>query len=81
MRRPHFALLCTTFLAAGALAPVAPALVSAPAAAQQRAEIRVDFRTALEPYGRFERHERFGEVWRPARVAQDWRPYTIGRWV
>lgn len=77
-------LLCTNFivgaLAAG-IAPFAPSLLATPAFAQQRVEIRQEFRVALEPHGQFRRHERFGEVWKPARVARDWRPYTVGRWV
>jgi uncharacterized protein DUF6600 len=40
-----------------------------------------DFRVALEPYGRWGRHSRWGEVWIPTKVARDWRPYTVGRWV
>ncbi|MDP2357272.1 MAG: hypothetical protein Q8M31_14575 [Beijerinckiaceae bacterium] len=77
-------LLCTTLLVTGLVAgfaPFAPTLVAAPAHAQQRVEVREEFRVALEPHGRFERHPRLGEVWRPARVAKDWRPYTVGRWV
>jgi hypothetical protein len=40
-----------------------------------------DFQVALEPYGRWEQHSRWGEVWIPTKVARDWRPYTVGRWV
>ena len=47
-----------------------------PAAAQ----VLVEFRTALEPYGSFQRVAHWGEVWVP-NVARDSRPYTIGRWV
>jgi len=82
MRKLHKVLLCSTMLMSGvALNAFAPPIFMSPAIAQQRVEIRADFRTALEPYGRFERHPRFGEVWRPARLAKDWRPYTVGRWV
>ena len=56
-------------------------LFTSAAHAQQRVEVRQEFRVALEPHGRFERHERFGEVWRPNRISRDWRPYTVGRWV
>jgi hypothetical protein len=28
-----------------------------------------------------EQHSRWGEVWIPTKVARDWRPYTVGRWV
>ncbi|HET7681647.1 MAG TPA: DUF6600 domain-containing protein [Xanthobacteraceae bacterium] len=53
--------------------PVAPA----------RAQYVVDaeFRTALSPYGRWQHHGRWGEVWLPEPIAADWRPYTRGRWV
>lgn len=82
MRKLHKVLLCSTMLvSAVALNAFTPPIFMSPAIAQQRVEIRADFRTALEPYGRFERHPRFGEVWRPARLAKDWRPYTVGRWV
>ncbi|MDB5572736.1 MAG: hypothetical protein JWN93_3919, partial [Hyphomicrobiales bacterium] len=83
MRRTRFTLLCSTVLLGGlgfAVLPSGPSFVT-PAAAQQRVEVRSEFRTALEPYGRFERHDRYGEVWRPNRLAKDWRPYTEGRWV
>jgi hypothetical protein len=50
-----------------------------PAAAQVQS-ISVEFRTALEPYGSFQRVAHWGEVWVP-NVAPDWRPYTVGRWV
>ncbi len=53
----------------------------APAQAQQESAVSVEFRGALEPYGRWERHSRWGEVWVPAKVSRDWRPYTVGRWV
>jgi hypothetical protein len=46
----------------------------------QVSESSADFRVALEPYGRWERHSRWGEVWVPTKVARDWRPYTVGRW-
>lgn len=47
----------------------------------QGVSISVEFRSALEPHGRWHRHDRFGEVWIPARVDREWRPYTRGRWV
>jgi hypothetical protein len=65
---------------------VAPPIVTfttftTPAAAQARVEISAEFRTALEPYGEFRQHARWGEVWVPAHVGRDWRPYTVGHWV
>ena len=38
------------------------------------------FHQRLSPYGRWETHASYGEVWRP-RVAAGWRPYTTGHWV
>ena len=48
--------------------------------AQAQVSESADFRVALEPYGRWERHSRWGEVWIPTKVGRDWRPYTVGRW-
>jgi hypothetical protein len=54
-------------------------------AAQPRAAapspIKAEFHTALEPYGRWQQHARWGEVWTPTNRPRDWRPYTVGRWV
>jgi hypothetical protein len=55
-------------------------LAAAPASAQDVA-ISVDFRTTLEPHGRWTHHDRWGEVWLPAHEEEDWAPYTRGRWV
>jgi hypothetical protein len=49
-------------------------------AAQAQERISVEFRTALEPHGRWHSHRRWGDVWAPARIADDWRPYKLGRW-
>jgi uncharacterized protein DUF6600 len=59
-------------------APVAGLTVT-PAHAQ--ASISVEFRTALQDHGRWQRHSRWGEVWVPGNLARDWRPYTNGHWV
>jgi hypothetical protein len=45
------------------------------------AQVRSEFRTVLEPHGRWQQHARWGEVWLPANRPRDWRPYTVGRWV
>jgi uncharacterized protein DUF6600 len=58
--------------------PVAGFMIT-PAHAQ--ASISVQFRTALQDHGRWQRHSRWGEVWVPADVRRDWRPYTVGHWV
>jgi len=70
-------------IAGTALSTLAVPLVSVsviPAAAQV-SSVSVEFRTALEPYGRWQNHRRWGEVWIPSRVARDWEPYTVGHWV
>src|SRR5262245_12043324 len=54
---------------------------SASAVLAQGVSVSSEFRVALEPYGQFRRHSRWGQVWVPAHVARDWRPYTVGRWV
>src|SRR5262249_22193589 len=47
----------------------------------QGVALDVQFRTALAPHGRWQRHDRWGEIWIPARRDRDWRPYTAGHWV
>jgi len=49
------------------------------AAAQQQVNID-DFYDELDPYGQWVWHPRFGYVWLPETVAQNWRPYTVGHW-
>src|SRR5215468_11083890 len=70
------------------IAGVAVCVIAAPLvnisvipAAAQAVSISAEFRTALEPYGAWQHHRRWGEVWIPSRVARDWRPYTVGHWV
>jgi hypothetical protein len=36
---------------------------------------------ALDAFGRWVPHQRWGEVWIPARRAANWQPYRTGRWV
>ena len=82
MSRAQFRRLLLGFLAslvlagAGASLPVIPGAVT-PACAQVSAE----FQEALESYGHWERHARFGEVWVPDDLPADWRPYEYGHWV
>jgi uncharacterized protein DUF6600 len=69
----------------GPAAPQVQGQPASPQAQQQRAPAQgqmtsADFRTALQPYGRWQQHSRWGEVWSPANRARDWRPYTVGRW-
>jgi hypothetical protein len=47
----------------------------------QQGTVSAEFRTALEPHGRWQHHARFGDVWVPSNRSRDWRPYTVGRWV
>src|SRR5258708_34032065 len=78
--RPLAALL--TFAALWVAPPIVTfTTFTTPAAAQARVEISAEFRTALEPYGEFRQHAPWGEVWVPAHVGRDWRPYTVGHWV
>jgi hypothetical protein len=50
-------------------------------ATAQAASVSVEFRTALEPYGTWQHHRRWGDVWIPSRVTRSWQPYTVGHWV
>jgi hypothetical protein len=70
-------------IAGVAVCAIAPPLVSMtviPAAAQA-VSVSIEFRTALEPYGSWQHHRRWGDVWIPSRVSRDWRPYTVGHWI
>ena len=67
-------------IAVCAIAGPLVAICVVPAAAQA-VSLSVEFRTALEPYGAWQHHRRWGEVWIPSPVARDWRPYTVGHWV
>jgi hypothetical protein len=75
-------LFARLFLAAGliALAFITRPNVTTPAQAQS-VSVSVEFRQALEPHGRWQRHQRWGEVWIPRDARDDWRPYTRGHWV
>jgi Family of unknown function (DUF6600) len=56
-----------------------PTLIG-PASAQET--IGVDyFYDQLGPYGQWVWHPRFGYVWLPDNVSEDWRPYTVGHWI
>ena len=75
-------LFARLFLAAGliALAFLMRPNVTSPAQAQG-VSVSIEFREALEPHGRWQRHARWGEVWIPRDAGDDWRPYTRGNWV
>jgi len=53
----------------------------APAVAQTNIAGLAEIRLALEVFGRWAPHQRWGEVWIPARRTANWRPYQVGRWV
>jgi hypothetical protein len=71
--------LLATLLAGGALGTW-PIMDGANAPVLAQVSISLEFRTALQPYGRWERHSRWGDVWVPENRPRDWRPYTVGRW-
>jgi Family of unknown function (DUF6600) len=39
------------------------------------------FYDKLSQYGQWVEHPRFGYVWLPQDVSEDWRPYTVGHWI
>jgi len=75
------ALVWAAFLAApGVPLPAAGKLgVGGSAAAQESIDIDT-FYDELAPYGQWVWHPRFGYVWLPETVSDNWRPYTVGRW-
>jgi hypothetical protein len=75
------ALVWAAFLAAPGLPlPAADRLgVGGSAAAQESIDIGT-FYDELAPYGQWVWHPRFGYVWLPETVSDNWRPYTVGRW-
>jgi hypothetical protein len=77
-RRSRSGMLAGVALCALTLFPIADGQV---ALAQMQVSVSVGFRDALEPYGTWRRHSRWGEVWVPARRTQNWRPYQTGHWV
>jgi hypothetical protein len=65
------------------MAVIASALTLPPSAsAQGRHADYSEFYQALEPFGRWFEHPRWGLVWWPnAQQDEDWRPYSRGQWV
>jgi len=56
--------------------------VSTSSTTTTRESVSVDvLRERLQPQGEFAHVDKLGEVWRPRDVAQDWQPYTNGRWI
>lgn len=60
------------------LALAAPLL---PRPAQASYEDAAIFYEELSPYGSWVDYDKYGPVWYPSKVEEDWRPYTNGRWV
>jgi hypothetical protein len=52
----------------------------APAARAASEDVAM-FYDDLSQYGQWVDYEKYGPVWRPSQVSEDWRPYTDGRWV
>ena len=77
LRRLTFAVLAGGALMVGAVSVSIGFGALTPAAAQ----ISDDAQIALEQYGMWRPHPRFGEVWVPMGVPADWRPYEYGHWV
>jgi hypothetical protein len=46
-----------------------------------QAQVSGEFQAALEPYGEWRQHPRWGEVWVPDERPRGWRPYSVGHWV
>jgi hypothetical protein len=44
------------------------------------AQDAIDFRAALDGYGQWVQHPRWGEVWIPDQMPPDWQPYRMGHW-
>jgi hypothetical protein len=79
LRLRRSALVALTGLSLAALAGAATIVVGAPTPAQ--AQLSGEFQAALEPYGVWRPHPRWGEVWVPDQRPRGWRPYTVGHWV
>lgn len=77
LSRFGFAVLAALGLAVVMLS--APPMLGGPTPAV--AQVSEDFIYALEPYGRWIHHRRFGEVWVPFDLPRGWRPYEYGHWV
>lgn len=50
-------------------------------AAEAASEDVAMFYEDLSQHGQWVEYEKYGPVWRPSQVPEDWRPYTNGRWV
>ena len=78
----HLRCLAVAVIACVAIAVgVLSASVTIAALTPAHAQVSAEFQSALEPYGSWQPHPRFGEVWVPYDLPPGWRPYTYGRWV
>ena len=75
------ALAALQIMACPLLAMTALAVPAVPAAHAQEAISVEIFHEELAAYGRWVEHPRYGYVWHPSDVDDDWRPYTRGHWV
>ena len=69
---------------AGALSVAIPLMIDAyqaRAVAQTNVALAPELRLALDAFGRWVPHGRWGEVWIPAHRAANWQPYRTGHWV
>ena len=80
MQRPIHLMFCTALaaIALNGATSFSPTTAFVQTAVAQDV---LEFRMALEPYGMWRSHPRFGEVWVPFGKPRDWRPYTVGHWV
>ncbi len=63
-----------------AIAAIATPIVAG-ALTPAQAQVSAEFQSALEPYGHWVRHARWGAVWVPDDVPPGWRPYSYGHWI
>ncbi len=63
-----------------AVAAISTPIVMAELAPAQ-AQVSAEFQAALDAYGHWVRHPRWGDVWVPDDRPAGWRPYTDGHWV
>ena len=77
----HLRSLALTVIACIAIAACALSASMTIAATPAHAQVPAEFQSALEPYGSWQLHPRFGEIWMPYDLPPGWRPYTYGRWV
>lgn len=78
----HWRRLTLVLLTCASLLGLSGAMVVMPGTiAPVYAQVSAEFQAALEPYGEWRRHARWGEVWVPDERPGGWRPYSIGHWV